>query len=250
MSADQAPSGITWRDIPAFAATVGAISIALAVSWQFGFFYFIDRKYLAFFSVEDILRNSLTFLPLTLFGFAVGTFAGTQIGSGSRALKWLTETKHPARELKIGIFVVTAYVLFFDSWPLLVVFQLTFTFFAIAPWLIERSRSASWWMRDMWFGFFILVQAFLLGASEASTQIKSEQRNYYLVLKSGYTMQVNLVRVTADSIFVLKDQGEMLVVPRSEIKLLGRNQLREVGSLVSVSEIWDWVKEKKIVEFK
>jgi hypothetical protein len=246
MSSKPTDGVISWRDLPTFVAIVGAISIALAISRQVGFFSFIDRKLLALFSVEDILSNSLGFVAFFVSCWVVGAILGEVAPDRIPRFIWrlLFESESPGREIKTILLFSIASIIFFDDWPVYLLFQSLFSFGVVISWLAQRGKLQSSISRDVAFGLLLLVQAFLLGASEASTALKHSEREYELTLKAGPVVEAHLLRATSEYLLVLGRPSELLVIPRTEVRLMRRVSMSRIRSLISVEPFWGWVTDK------
>src|SRR5687768_3702771 len=62
--AKRSPEFDSWSSVPALVAGASAIAIALAVAYQAGRYIELDLTLLSLMSVQDILANSFSFLPV------------------------------------------------------------------------------------------------------------------------------------------------------------------------------------------
>jgi hypothetical protein len=57
-------------------------------------------------------------------------------------------------------------------------------------------------------------------------------------------MDANLLRATSDFFIVMEQPSEILVVPRSDVKLLKRKNLTPPHALISLPGVWRWLQSK------
>lgn len=77
--------------------------------------------------------------------------------------------------------------------------------------------------------FWLIVSAFLYGANEGQHAFNATDRDYELTLQAGSTMDANLLRATSDFFIVMEQPSEILVVPRSDVKLLKRKNFNSTS---------------------
>ena len=237
-------SPINLGDITSFIAAVGAAAIALSIARQLGFFWVLDLKLLSLFSVDDVIRNSLAVVPFTLFFWGLGLmFVQAEVIPFPKVGDFFFDLKRPAFELKFASAMALVYFLFWESWPAWLIFQSILIYAATIAWLRQRGKLDRLPI-DVVYMFWLIVSAFLYGANEGQIAFKSTERDYELTLQSGGTMNVNLLKATSD-FFIVKDQPtEISQVPRDDVNLLRRKNLKPPHALISLPGVWRWLQSK------
>ena len=213
---------LRWMDIPSFVAVIGALAIALSMARQLGFFWVLDLSLLSLLSTDDVLRNSLATVPLTLFGCA-GGIALSWARPPPRRLRafFLYEAKNPVLILLgLTVFVVGT-SLVNASWPAVLFFVSFFIFGATVSLLQQKGKLGAMSFQVVYW-FWMLALMFLAGASEAQFALLTPVRNYELSLTTGETLRVNLLKATSDTLMVMQTPSEISVVPKAQVKLLKR----------------------------
>jgi signal transduction histidine kinase len=151
--------------------------------------------------------------------------------------------KNPAFELKFALVMAVVYFLFWESWPAWLIFQSMLIYAATIAWLRQRGKLDKLPI-DVVYLFWLIVSAFLYGANEGQHAFNATDRDYELTLQAGSTMDANLLRATSDFFIVMEQPSEILVVPRSDVKLLKRKNLTPPHALISLPGVWRWLQSK------
>lgn len=228
---------LTWRDIPTFAAVIGAISIALAVSRESGFFSVFDMKLLTLFSIEDTLRNSLSIVPLTLFAWGLGILL---VRADVRLFRRPLRFKRPAAVILFVLVTAIGYVLFTPDWPASLFFLSVIIYVAVISWLREREKLSAGGVEVVYL-FWVLITVFLLGAYEGQWALRSNERAYEMIIQTEVVSNVSLLRSTSDFFLVMQNPTEIWVVSRSDVKVLKLKQLEGPRALVPLTGAWAWI---------
>ena len=155
-------SEFSWKEIPTFAALVGAASIALSVSRELGFFWALDLNLLSLFSLQDVLRNSLYLVPVTLLSAAIG-------------MPFVSEKLRFSERFLGGIFLcglATMLVSFY--WPILFYFGAIIMTGAVWSWL-----RLAWKVKvtsDLLLGDHVLIVMFGQGVNEGQRAVRSAEK--------------------------------------------------------------------------
>ena len=228
-----------WSDAPSFIAAVGAISVALSVSWQLGFFIFLDPNLLALFSVADTLQNSLTLVPITLISWALGSLAA-RMRLGATKFK-RSERKTPGRDIRLALITFAFLLVFVDLWPLgALILSFEIYFAAIA--LLRQRGLLSDLTIEITFGCLLIAQAFLLGVTLAQVEIHRPAADYELTLASGDTATVNLLKTTTDTFVLTKKPHELLILPRSQVASLTKKYVEGPQALIPLAKVLRWAR--------
>jgi hypothetical protein len=153
------------------------------------------------------------------------------------------DLKNPAFELKFALVMAVVYFLFWESWPAWLIFQSMLIYAATIAWLRQRGKLDKLPI-DVVYLFWLIVSAFLYGANERQHAFNATDRDYELTLQARSTMDANLLRATSDFFIVMEQPSEILVVPRSDVKLLKRKNLTPPHALISLPGVWRWLQSK------
>lgn len=135
----------------------------------------------------------------------------------SRRLRafFLFEAEKPAAlYLWVLIAVAVAWSLLSAYWPLLILILSFFIYGATVSWLRQKGKLGTM-SSEVVYLFWMLAFMFLLGASEAQLALLSQVSNYELSLTTGETLRVNLLKVTSDTLMVMKTPSEISAQPGS-----------------------------------
>ncbi|HLO21410.1 MAG TPA: hypothetical protein VK192_13055, partial [Sphingomicrobium sp.] len=222
----------------------GVRRLALSIARQLGFFCVLDLKLLSLFLVDDVIRNSLAAVPFTLFSWGLALmFVQAEVIPLPRVGAFFFDLKNPAFELKFALVMAVVYFLFWESWPAWLIFQSILIYAATIAWLRQRGKLDKLPI-DVVYLFWLIVSAFLYGANEGQHAFNATDRDYELTLQAGSTMDANLLRATSDFFIVMEQPSEILVVPRSDVKLLKRKNLTPPHALISLPGVWRWLQSK------
>lgn len=232
-----------WSDVPSFIAAVAAMSVALSVSWQLGFFFFLDLNLVALFSVADMLQNSLMFVPVTLIGWALGSVGSrmrsTEPAKPSFLRKILFESRNPGRDIKRALIYFTFFFVFFDFWPLGALVLSFDIYFSTIAWLKQKGRLSDLTI-EIVFGGFLILETFLLGVTLAQVEVGRTAKDYELTLVSGATTTVNLLKTTTDAFIMTENPHELLILPRSQVASLKRKNVEGPKAIFSLRQMLRW----------
>ncbi|XSG82867.1 MAG: hypothetical protein ACPW61_03555 [Methyloligella sp. ZOD6] len=226
------------RDAPSIIAVAGALSVVITVAHEAGFFFSIDPTLMSLFSLEDILRSSLKFLPPTLIGVILGGYLVIFI---PKAAKFFDQREAGTR---FTIWLLTIFtilnLLFLSHWARGLLWLTSFNAGAVSGLIASRLGNSKTSLA-VGAGTLVVLFATLSGLSEGQTARSSEIFSYELRLKSGKNLNVNLLRTTSEVFVVRHNKSEIWVVPRSEVALLKRKNVNEPEPLISLGSAWSYI---------
>jgi hypothetical protein len=219
---------ISIDQVPSLVTTVGAVSITLAVANHLGFFLYIGPSMLmSTMNLEDFVRNSIHAIPVTLFFWGIGILLAESKKSEnskprSKWLSWLvTPDQNPIGGLKVSALFCLFFYAMFEDWPLYMgVFFLWAASLNLIGALRNRLPEAP---ADLLFGIFLVVLAFLNGVQSGYRELLSSKPNVLIEFADNTTLPIKLVKITSESLIVLKSLDELQVIPRSEVKSITYN---------------------------
>lgn len=234
---------VTLESIPTFVTAIGAIAVAFSVSYQLGYFYFIDLKLFALLAVEDILRNSLAFIPFAIFGIVISRLLSPErTKHPPRIINWIVVSKNPSFDVKMSLAFGLIFILLFDDWPYMLLY---YSILVIGPWLTWLSRRVtSVNNREVLPVLAMVVIMFISGIANSKSALNSKEQLFEIELRTGSVLNANLLAVTADALLITQKPDDVIALPRREIKLVKRLSVSGPHAIFSPSVWWNWIIKK------
>jgi hypothetical protein len=232
-------------DVTSLVGLIGAGAICLSIAKQLGFFIVVDLKMLSFMAIEDLLSNSLSYVPITIFAIVTAVWVQRSQGMlpGIPLFRKFASSKIPNYDMKANLIVIVLAFLFVDHWPSVAMLSLIFFYGAVMSWLETKdTQFPKWVLGEAAYAMYIMAIAFVLGASEGISALKTTTLNYELELKSGKVLQANLLRTTSDVVIVRQDLKTVSAISRDEIIAISRLDVGPREAPISVVSIWIWLK--------
>jgi hypothetical protein len=239
-------------DWPIFVSMIVAVSVSLALARQLGVFLALDTKLLASLSVDDILRNSLAAIPITLFFWGIGMLMSesdhvrkiveTQpTGKLGRFVRSIFRIHNPGKEIKWSIWVFLFVAVFAASWPFYMFFQLVILYMSLLTWVYTREPKLSKFPPDLYYAGFLVVSAFLSGAMHGQQLLTTKLNSYALETLSGQTRLGNLVSITATDFVFIDEAKQILIIPRQQVSSLVTQQLPPPEPNIDLQKRLEWM---------
>jgi hypothetical protein len=240
-------------ELPTLISMIAAVSISLAVARQLGVFVVLDTKLLASLSVDDILRNSLTAIPITLFFWGIGILLSesdharkiiqTQpTGKIGNFVHSILRIHNPGKEIKLSMWMFLFLAVFVASWPFYMFFQLSILYMSVLTWVYTRESKLSKLPPDLYYAGFLVVSAFLSGAMQGQLLLTTKLNSYAIETLSGQTRLGNLVSITSTDFVFIDEAKQILVIPRQQVASLVTRQLPPPEPSVDVYKRLEWLK--------
>jgi hypothetical protein len=244
-----------FEKLPLLIAAVSAIAITLSISRQIGFFGEAAPRLLSLLSLQDLLQNSLYYIPPALLS-AMGPMIGSVIAATAatytepfdqkesrlvRGIRMVAGARF-SRSGLISDFVVAAlFYLFIAEWPYFFQFFIVFN----VPRLLNFARdhlSGVPFHRELTAAAVMTTLFFLYGVAEGREP--PVPPTYEVRLTNGVE-QVRLLRTSSEYIIVRMADGRVSAINNSEVKQMTALKLPEARSVFTVPDIklgdlWDW----------
>lgn len=243
---DSAENGhLSFAAVPNLVATVWGIALLLSISRQIGFYSFSDPKLMAFMSLQDIVANSLLYLPASVIGivsnYIVRAYQITANPS-PRMVGFLRWYFRPSGRIAIGIGVSSLVILslFTTNWPIYaMIFSLVFL-----PDVLAWVRGSQFADKIKHFSVFILAMfyaglLFLSGVAEAIS-LSKKAPDYLVATDHIGEVDMLLLRQTQKFILFRLSDGTLINIPVDEVRSM--KQLVPANHQASLSippELWE-----------
>jgi hypothetical protein len=222
-----------FEHVPLVVATVVAVSLMLSIARQYGFFSQVDGRLMAFLSVEDILRNTVYYIPASFISLFLGPayrlFEKTNKSDAplrpppSKLMLWVIgQFFSPLRrgDLVFVLILIAFSVIFLEGWPYVVAFLIVLNFTNLLSTVALSDKLRFFPFRIE--GAFIVLTVLLFwlyGIAEGQSAADSKP-DYVMVLDDGSKQPVALLRVGAQFTLVAGEDGHLQQIANSSIQRL------------------------------
>jgi hypothetical protein len=243
------------KNLPLAISMIVGISVGLATARQFGLYLTLDSRFITALSVDDLIRNSLTALPITLFFWGIGIlaaksdFVGTakpKRGLFARGLDAVMRIENPRFEIKASLWTFLGIAIFTANWPLYMSIQAAILFFALITWIYRTESELSKLPIDLYFAAYLIVAAFFAGAAQGQVLRQKDSSEHTLHFVNGTLKEGNLVSVTVSDFVFLDEKKKLSIIPRQQVHLVETKELEQPRAMVEIDQatrkIWGLVK--------
>lgn len=246
----------SWLEkLPLLLAAVSAIAITLSVSRQIGFFGEAAPRLLSLLSLQDLLQNSLYYIPpaiLSAMGPMIGSVIGATLGTYVepvdkeesrfiRGVRRAVGARFNKIDLIIDPLIAFLLYLFVAEWP---IFLQVFIVFNLPRFLnLARDHFAAVpYHAELAAATVMTALFFLYGVTEGRES--PLPATYELRLEQG-TEQVRLLRTSSDFIIVRLVDGRVSAISNSEVKQMTAIQVPAAHSVftfpdIKLGDLWSW----------
>lgn len=245
-----------WLDkLPLLIAAVSAVAITLSVSRQIGFFGEAAPRLLSLLSLQDLLQNSLYYIPpalLSAMGPMIGSVIGATLGTYAeptehqesrllRGIRRVASSRFSRSDIILDVLFALFFYLFLAEWPYFIQFLIVFNL----PKFLNLARdhfSTVPHHAELMAAAVMTALFFLYGVAEGREA--PMPATYELRLEQG-TEQVRLLRTSSDFIIVRLADGRVSAINNTEVKQLTAIQVPTPHSVftfpdIKLGDLWAW----------
>ncbi|TGS46405.1 MULTISPECIES: hypothetical protein [unclassified Mesorhizobium] len=243
-----------FSDIPSVIAAASAYCVVLSVARQVGFFWQIDLKLLTFFSVSDVIANSLQFVPILAAIYAVGIFLRrADVGVPKFISIPFNVVFQPngnhAFGIKVGLFLIALAIIFSTYWPIVIVFTFLQTLSDFYGWAQQRGILEKHPLKhEIFMSVWLVISVAFTGAVEANGDIAHFRANYIIKLRDGDTKEYNLLRMTSRYVIVMDEKYVVSALDVSDVAVLSKKKQLKLEPFIDATQVWHWIIRRFIDE--
>lgn len=227
--------------LPALVSAIASFSLALSIANELGLLMQIDSRLVSFLSIQDIVVNALTYVPIAVFCLLAGNFlAAIYRPSGVLFKFYLSASKHPWLDATAYILGCLSFFLFVDNWPLAILGYTLLCYGTWVAWVGTRtSRGNHFIAQQVSQVILFIVLAFLAGASQALYVLSYPPGAYEITLVDEQPFKSSII-FSGNNYLLLRDKSD-------SVRIIAQDRVREIEILnihppvarYSLRSIWD-----------
>jgi len=244
-------SPVSLASIPNLVALLWAVALGFSLCRQLGFYLFTDPALMSFMTLQDIVGNSLHYLPLSVLSVLANlAFRAYEVSGPSNKLAIGISNLVFRPQPKWGVVAYICFSLFIivttTWWPSQLMIVAVFLFGDVVEWCRKRGliKRVPYFVVLLIFGL-LGTHLFLQGASEA-LNLAERKPDYMIVMADTEAAEpVVFLRSTQDFVLVRMEGGVLANLPKSEITMMRQIYPRVHEAWVKLpdpklGELWQW----------
>lgn len=226
--------------LPALVSLIASFALALSVARELGLLAMIDIRLVSFLSLQDIIVNALTYVPLTIFFLAIGKyFAAIYQPTGVIFNLYNSASRYPWLDGTVFILGCLSFYLFIQNWPLPVMAFTILCFGTWTAWISKRTPKENWLIiQEISQALLLIIFAFLTGVSQSIYLLSSPPEAYEVTLVDSPPFSASII-FSGDNYILLRDNSESVrVIAQARVKEIRRLNVRAPTSIIPVEKYW------------